>query len=227
MNKLWYLSQISMFDSLPLEDLMEIERMAPMKTIQKHTLIQTPATFREGLYFIKKGKLRLYKINSEGRQFTLGILGEGNVFGEIDTFSLGTKGIYIETMEETLLCSLTKEEFESFLTQRPQLALKLLKVLSERLLEREAMLEQLALGGIRDRVLHLLVKLADQFGVEKADGFSKIDLVLSHQELANMIGASRESVTVVLNELVKQDLIRTGRMSIQIRLDEAKKELSQ
>lgn len=224
MNKLWYLSQISMFETLPMEDLMEIERMAPMSNLKKNILIQTPETFREGLYFLKEGKLRLYKVNPEGKQFTLGILGKGNVFGEIDSFSLGTKDIFIETMENTLLCSLGKEQFEQFLLSRPQLAMKFLKVLSERLKERDAMLEKLALGDIRDRVLHLLVKLSEQFGVEE-EGYHKIDLPLSHQELANMIGATRESVTVILNVLSKDEVIRSGRMSIHVKIDKAKEYL--
>jgi CRP-like cAMP-binding protein len=220
MNKIWYLSQISIFDTLPMEDLMEIERMAPMSTIKKKTLIQSPETFCEGLFFLKEGKLRLYKFSPEGKQFTLGILGQGNVFGEIDSFSLGTRDIFIETMEETLLCSLTKEEFERFLVDRPQLALKLLKLLSERLKERDALLEQLALGDIRDRVLHLLLKLSDQFGKKEGE-YDKIDLPITHQELANMIGSTRESITIVLNELAEEDIIRTGRMSIHIHRERA------
>lgn len=221
MNKIGYLSQISLFDTLPMEDLMEIDRMAPMSKLKKNTLIQTPENFREGLYFVKEGKLRLYKFNPEGKQFTLGILGKGNVFGEIDSFSFGTKDIFIEAIEDTLLCSMGKEQFEMFLTSRPQLAMKLLKVLSERLKERDAMLEQLALGGIRDRVLHLLIKLSEQFGIREGE-YYKIDLPLTHQELANMIGATRETVTVVLKELAKEDMIRTGRMSIHVNVKQAK-----
>jgi CRP-like cAMP-binding protein len=220
MNKLGYLSQISMLEALPKEDLMKIDEMAPMSTLKKNTLIQTPDTFREGLFFIKEGKLRLFKVNADGKQFTLGILGKGNVFGEIDSFSLGTRDIFIETLEETLLCSLGKEQFEKFLADRPQLALKLLKILSERLKERDEMLEQLALGDVRERVLHLLIKLSGQFGVKDGD-YHKIDLPLTHQELANMIGATRESVSVVLREFAKDDIIRTGRMSIHIKLEKA------
>lgn len=225
MNKLSYLSQISMFDALPMEDLMEIDRMSPMSTLRKNTVIQTPETFREGLYILKQGKLRLYKLNADGKQFTIGILGSGNVFGEVDSFSMGTKDIYIETIEDTILCAMGKEQFEEFLTSRPQLIMKMLKVLSEKLQERDAMLEQLALGRVGDRLLHLLLKLADQFGIE--DGlFHKIDLPLTHQELANMVGATRESVTVVLNELAKEDILKTGRMSIHINKSKAKQFLA-
>jgi CRP-like cAMP-binding protein len=95
-----------------------------------------------------------------------------------------------------------------------------LKILSERLKERDEMLEQLALGDVRERVLHLLIKLSGQFGVKDGD-YHKIDLPLTHQELANMIGATRESVSVVLREFAKDDIIRTGRMSIHIKLEKA------
>lgn len=225
MNKLSYLAQISLLETLPMEDLMQIDQMAPMSRIKKSTTIQTPETFREGLYFIKEGKLILYKINPEGKQFTVGILGKGNVFGEIDSFSLGTRDIFIESLEDTLLCSISKEQFEQFLAQRPQLMLKVLSVLSERLHDRDAMLEKLALGCVRDRLLHLLVKLSSQFGTNEGE-FQKIDLPLTHQELANMIGATRESVTVVLNELSRENVVRTARKSIYVQPEKAKEQLN-
>jgi CRP-like cAMP-binding protein len=222
MNKLTYLSQITIFNTLPMEDIMEIDRMAPMSSIKKNTIIQSPNTYREGLFFLKEGKIKLYKMNTEGKQFVVGILGKGNVFGEIDSISMGTKDVYMETMDNTILCSVGKETFEDFLLKRPHLILKLVKELSNRLKERDELLEQLALATVRDRVLHLLLKLCEQFGIEEED-FYKIDLLLSHQELANMVGATRESVTLVLNELSKNEVVKTGRMSIQINRESARK----
>lgn len=220
MNKLWYLSQISLLDALPMEDLMEIDKMAPMTKLKKGELIQTPDSFREGLYFLKQGKLKLYKINPEGKQFIVSILGTGNVFGEIDSFSLGTRDTFIETVEETMLCSLGKQFFEQFLIERPHLAVKMMKELSALLQERDAMLAQMALGDVRKKVLHLLVKLGQKFGVP--DGVHhKIDMPLTHQEIGNMIGSTRETVTVALNELAKEDVIKTGRMSVHIDLTRA------
>ncbi|MEK3884883.1 Crp/Fnr family transcriptional regulator [Paenibacillus sp. PL2-23] len=224
MNKLWYLSQISLLDALPMEDLMEIDRMAPMTRIGKGELIQTPDTFREGLYFLKTGKLKLYKVNSAGKQFIVSILGTGNVFGEIDSFSLGTRDTFIETMEETILCSLDKEMFEQFLMERPQLAVKMMKELSALLQERDAQLAQMALGDVRKKALHLLVKLGQKFGMEE-DGFHRIDMALSHQEIASMIGSTRETVTIALNELARQHLIKTGRMTIHVDLKRGMEQL--
>ncbi len=216
MNKLWYLSQIKIFEALEEKDLIEMGRISHMSSISKNTLIQTPQTFREGLYLLKKGKLRLYKTNMDGKQFTLGILGAGNVFGETDSFSLGTSDVYIETLENTIICSLTKTEFEQFLVKRPEVSLKLLQVMSERLKEQNAMLEKLALSDVKERVTYLLTKFSEQFGIVQGD-YSIIDLPLTHQELANMIGATRESVTNTLNILVKEGVIKTERKSISLR----------
>jgi CRP-like cAMP-binding protein len=218
MNKLWYLSQISLFDALSMEELQEIERMTPMTKIGRGELIQSPDTFREGLYLLKEGKLKLYKISPDGKQFIVSILGSGNVFGEIDSFSLGTRDTFIETMDNTILCSLGKEQFEQFLIERPHLTVRIMKELSRLLKERDDMLAQLALGNVRDRTLHLLKTLAEKFGIEEGV-YHKIDMPLSHQEIANMIGSTRETVTMVLNDLSKLGIIKTGRMSIHVNLN--------
>lgn len=117
--------------------------------------------------------------------------------------SLGIRGLYIETLEETLLCSVLKTHFEKFLLKRSQLALRFLKEISEKLQEITELFEELALGNVRDRILYLLLKLSDQFGIAE-ESFKRIDFPLTHQEIANMIGATRESVKNSLNELVKE-----------------------
>jgi CRP-like cAMP-binding protein len=219
MNKLFYLSQISLFEALSIEELEEIAVMTPMTTIERNTIIQTPDTFREGLYMLKEGKLKLYKINPDGKKFIVSILGSGNVFGETDSFSLGTKDSFIETMNETILCTLGKEQFEKFLAERPHLAVKIMKELSSMLKDRDAMLSQLALNTVRDRILHLLKTLALKFGIPKGD-HHLIDIPLSHEEIANMIGSTRETVSTVLKELSAEKIIKTGRMVIYVNLDE-------
>ncbi|MDD9269693.1 Crp/Fnr family transcriptional regulator [Paenibacillus sp. GCM10023248] len=218
MNKLWYLSQISIFEEMSREEMREIDQLDTIhhfNWITKNTLVQTPESTREGLYFVKEGKLRLYKLNDSGKQFTLGILTRGNIFGELNSFSFGTRRVYIETMESSLLCTMSEPQFERLMINRPQLAFKFLTALSDRLKEREDQLEQLALHGLRERVLHLLYTLSVKFGVIQ-DGYALIDLPLSHQEIANMLGASREAVSGVMSELAKEGVVKTSRMSIQL-----------
>lgn len=218
MNKLWYLSQISIFEEMSQEEMREIDQLDTFQHfnwITKNTLVQTPESTLEGLYFVKEGKLRLYKLNDNGKQFTLGILTRGNIFGELNSFSFGTRQVYIETMESSLICTMSESQFERLMINRPQLALKFLKALSDRLKEREEQLEFLALHGLRKRVIHLLSTLSGKFGVIQ-DGYALIDLSLSHQEIANMLGASREAVSGVMSELAKEGVVKTSRLSVQL-----------
>ncbi len=199
-----------------MEDLIEMEQLTLITTFPKNTFIQTPETFSEGLYFVKKGKLRLYKVNAQGKQFTSDILNEGNVFGEMDIISFGTRENYIETIEESHICLMNKERFENFLIQRPQFMMTLLKVLSNRIIGMSQLTQNLALGKLHDKVLYALIKLSDQFGLTGDNEYYKIDFPLSHQEIANLVGATREAVTVVLQELVKEEVIKTGFKTIYI-----------
>ncbi|MDE3840412.1 cAMP-binding protein [Bacillus methanolicus] len=223
-DKLWYLSQIKLFDKVSPEDMEEINKGTHHAKIRKHTIIQTPDMVREGLFFVKEGALRLYIVNSEGKQFTVGILGKGSTFGEIDSVSLGTHGVYIETIEDTLLCSIGSEQFEKFISTRPYIMKRIMRILSDQLKEKNDMLEKMALGTVKEKLLFLLLNLSEEFGVLE-DGYHRIDLPLTHQEIGNMIGATRESVTSTINELVKEDIVRTGRKIISIHRELAKGQL--
>lgn len=216
MDNIQYLSQFNLLNSLSREDLIEMEQLTLITTFPKDTFIQTPETFSEGLYFVKKGKLRLYKVNAQGKQFTSDILNEGNVFGEMDIISFGTRENYIETIEESHICLMNKERFENFLIQRPQFMMTLLKVLSNRIIGMSQLTQNLALGKLHDKVLYALIKLSNQFGLTGDNEYYKIDFPLSHQEIAHLVGATREAVTVVLQELVKEEVIKTGFKTIYI-----------
>lgn len=92
----------------------------------------------------------------------------------------------------------------------------LLKVLSDRIISMNHLTQNLALGNLHDKILHALFQLYDQFGLESDDEYHRIDFPLSHQEIANLVGATREAVTVALHELVKEGVIKTGFKTISI-----------
>lgn len=216
MDKIQYLSQFNLLHSLSMEDLIEMDQLTSITTFPKNMFIQTPDTFTEGLYFVKKGKVRLYKLNAEGKQFTSDIINEGNVFGEMDIISFGTREHFIETIDESHICLIDSKRFEEFICHRPRFMMSLLKVLSNRINSMSLLTQNLAIGNLHDKILCVLMKLSDQLGVKSDDNYYKIGVPLSHQEIANLIGASREAVTVALQELVKEEMIKTGFRTIHI-----------
>ncbi|ANE48184.1 hypothetical protein SY83_19925 [Paenibacillus swuensis] len=225
-NKNWALSQHSMFKDLSEKDLNELDQIALFnhyEMIPINTVIQTPGSAKEGLFFLKQGKIRLYKISPEGKQYTIGILGNGSMYGSLNMLSFNTDNLYMETMIDTFICGVKKEPFEQFLIQRPELGMKFLKELSARIKERDEMLEALALGSLQDRILYLLLKLAVKYGIPKEEGFVLIDIHITHQDVANMVAATREAVTIVLKRMINLGLIRTGRKEIMIHLEQVEK----
>lgn len=207
MNKLFLLSQISLFDELSMEDLQIIDKLSQMKPVKKGTLILSPNSPIEALFFLKKGQVRLFRMNQNGKQFTVDILVDGNVFGETSSLSLTDDQIYAEAMTDAYLCVLDKSEFEHFVEKNPKIALKFIAILSTRLKEIYSLSEKIALEDVKYRVLHLLLQLSEKTGKRKNE-WQTIDMKLTHQDIANMIGSTRETTSTVMSQLKREGFIK-------------------
>ncbi|QHE50792.1 Crp/Fnr family transcriptional regulator [Pontibacillus sp. HMF3514] len=209
MDKLLMLSQISLFDELPKEELMVIDEMSEMKPLKKGTTILSPENPIQALFLLKQGQVRLYRMNSEGRQFTVDILVDGNIFGETSTVSLTDDQIYAEAMVDTYVCILSHEDFEHFIEKNPKIALKLIDILSTRLKEVYSISEKIALSDVKNRLLYLLLMLSEKTGRRK-NHWQTIEMRLTHQDLANMIGSTRETTSAIISQLKKEGYIKKG-----------------
>ncbi|MBO7744453.1 Crp/Fnr family transcriptional regulator [Paenibacillus sp. MWE-103] len=222
------LSRIKIFESLPAEVIHELEQISnesSIITLPKNSIIQTPGSERKGLFFVMTGKLRFYKTNPAGKQYTVCILSEGGVFGESESFSLATDGTYVETMEESLIYSIPAEQIEPLLSKHPELTLRFLSEMSKRLKIQDELVEKMVFRDLRGKVLYFLNRLSIKFGVEE-NGYRKIDIPLTHQELANMIGATREAVSLTLQELTNEGILITSRKMVMIHIQKLTEELS-
>ncbi|KPB03249.1 Crp/Fnr family transcriptional regulator [Bacillus sp. CHD6a] len=206
-DKLFLLSQISLLDELPIDDLKVIDEMSQMKPVKKGTIILSPEKQMEALFLLKKGQVRLYRLNSKGKQFTVDILVDGNIFGETSTMSLTDDQVYAEAMTDTYLCILGKEEFEEFIENNPKIALKFINILSARLKEVYSLSEKIALGDVKYRILYLLLKLSEKTGKRKKE-WQTIEMRVTHQDMANMIGSTRETTSAVISQLKKEGIVK-------------------
>ncbi|WP_241970760.1 Crp/Fnr family transcriptional regulator [Brevibacillus sp. Leaf182] len=191
------------------------EGMGEQIVLAKKTVFQTPADTRMGIFFIQKGLLRFSRLNEDGKSFTVGLLGPGAVFGEIEEMVLGSRAVYIEAMQKTTLTHWSATRMVEMLQACPPDLKEMMFQLSKRLAEQEERMEKLALESVRDRVLHLLVQLCQRFG-KVEEPFWKLTVSLSHQEIANMVGATRETVSLALASLVDEGMVLVSRMSIAV-----------
>jgi CRP-like cAMP-binding protein len=163
-DKSAYLNQIDLFRQLSPEELQAVDRLAALQEVPRGSLLLEPTRFEPVLYLLKRGYVRLYRVSPEGRQLTVSLLGPGNVFGELEGLSTGTRHSFAEAVTDVVVCTLRDADLERLMRTYPEVAVRMVRVLSTRLRELEDLLERLALASVRTRLLHLLVKLAERFG---------------------------------------------------------------
>lgn len=160
-----------------------------------------------GLHVLIGGRMKTLRFSSEGRVIILEILDAGDVFGE--TSFVGDDGLtpaYAEAIEDAEIESVPRFVVERTLASRPALALGFARLMGARRGRLEQRLEDYTFERVPARLVRLLLELADRFGVPAARG-TVLDISLSQQDLANMIGASREIVSLTLSELKRREAI--------------------
>ncbi len=224
-DKLGYLSHIDLLQELSPDDLQTIDALVPVLSYSAGTTLYEPGSRLNRLYFLKRGRVRLYQLSPDGKQLTLALLKDGNIFGETDTFATGAGTCWAETLTDTLVCTMTTADLTQFMIERPQVALRMIEILSRELTKAQELAATLVLRDVRTRVLYLLIRLASEYGNGKAGEYTDLGFRLTHQDLANMIGATRESVSMALADLARQHVVRTSRGRIAIRCEEANRML--
>lgn len=202
-----YLSRVDLFKGLSEDELQQLNHTTPLEARPRGTVIASPYTDKV-LYIIKSGSVRLYKITEDGKELTLDILGTGHLFGEITSFRSGVP-LFAVTMEDSVICEMDSGQFRKVITEKPELALKYIEIVTARLQETEDMLEYMAYGSVRKRLLFLFNKLVTKFPAPRSDGgWIPLPVEMTHQELASMTGSIRETVTPILNQLADEGILR-------------------
>ncbi len=206
-SKLWYLNQSRLFSELTPHEMQEIDRMTVMKEMLKLKPIYMPGDQADTIYLVKRGKVRISRISHEGDDFTLALLGPGDFFGELALLDDEARSDYAEAMEDTLLCLISKNDFETMLATKPKLHLKVTKLIGWRLRTFENRVENLIFKSIPERLQTLFEQLAEEFGVVHPEG-TLIDFKLSHEEMGKLVNASRQTISENITRLKHGTKIR-------------------
>lgn len=203
-----YLSETDIFRDLTAEDMDWISQVTTMITAKRGRTIYSQAEPGEVLFVLKKGRVQVYRLTPEGRKLTLATLGPGTIFGEMSLIGQHMYSTYAEAVDDVTLCVMSRADLERVLISKPHVALRLLEVLGARMQEMESRLEGIAYRGVPARLARLLLDLAGDTGPSIA-GFG-------HLQLAEMIGATRETVTKTLDEFREAGWVELGRRQVTI-----------
>lgn len=202
------LQESDLFRGLGPDDMRDVERITRMRTCRCGETVFAPDDADETLFIIKTGSVRLYRLTRDGRRLITATLGAGAIFGEMALAGEAMRSTFAEAASESTVCVMSRADLEALMLAKPMVALRLAQILSCRLAEAEQRLEHVTFETIETRLARLLLLLADDCGSEVGG--------VSHQNLADMIGTHRETVTRVLHTLSSDGIIEVGRLSIRI-----------
>ena len=132
-EKLRLLSMVDILEPLSREEIKELSLRVPDTYIERGQIFYTPQERSEALFMLKKGRVRIYRVSPEGREFTLTVVSAGTVFGEMSLTAQRLENAYAEAMEPSVICAMKRHDLEWLVKEKPQVGLKVMSVLSERL----------------------------------------------------------------------------------------------
>ena len=159
------------------------------------------------LYIVERGSVRIYVPSSQGSDLILAVMGAGDFFGDLSLLDGRPRSASAAATTETMLLALERADFIAMITSRPQAAMAVLEAVARRLRETDEMASDLAFLDVAGRLAKKLLELAAAHGVQRASSGVLIDLPVTQEELANMIGVTRESVNRNLSDFKKMGLI--------------------
>jgi CRP/FNR family cyclic AMP-dependent transcriptional regulator len=210
-----FLKNVVLFADLPAANMEKVAKLVTQKDYPKYQIIFEEGEAGDILYIIKSGLVKISKEASDGRVKTLALLKAGDFFGEMSVLSEEGRSANAETLSDAELLLMNRNDFSNLLDKNPSVSLHIIRTLIERLFAADRQIKNLALGNSRAKIADILLLLSQDFGDKSEDG-TKVNVRLTHQELADLAGLARETTTKLLNEFVKDEAILLKDREIEI-----------
>lgn len=211
-----FLQSVRFFQNLSEDEIKPIFDVAQLRQVEAKTVVFQQGGPADTFYVVMDGRLRMTQTSYNGQQILLRFVEAGNQLG---CFALAEGSVYpgsAETVKDSLLFAWPRQTILPFLTQYPQLMLNVQSQLLQIIQNLQDDYLFLATERVEYRLAHVLLRLADRVGQEQSEGIL-LDLTLSRQDIAEMIGATLHTVSRILSQWHKDGLIQSGRERIVIR----------
>ena len=208
------LSKVDLFESLSKEEIRELLRQNSEVRLEEGETFYAPWEQGGKLFILKKGRMRLYR--SEGaREFTLEVVDAGTVFGEMAFAPQRLRESYSRAMEPSVVFAMERAAVERLIEEKPQVGIRMISLLSERLHYYETRMEDVTLKEVPARLASLILFLVESEGVQ-IPGEIRVPTRYSHEHLGTMIGANREAVTRAFGRLQDEGAVQLRRRLIYV-----------
>jgi CRP/FNR family cyclic AMP-dependent transcriptional regulator len=177
------------------------------RSVRRGHVIFSEGDEGDRLFVVLEGKVKIWRAAADGRENLLAVMGSGDMFGELSLFDPGPRTSSVSAVTDSLLASLDHDDLRPLLLEQPGVASQLLQALAQRLRRTNESLADLVFTDVPGRVAKALLDLAEKFGREESDG-TRVQHDLTQEELAQLVGASRETVNKALSEFASRGWLR-------------------
>ncbi len=205
---LWYLRKIPLLADVSAETIQRLVKAVELREIRRRQVVYLPGDPGDAVYFVNGGRLKVSKVTRDGKELTLAYRLPGEIFGELSLIEGGPREEMAEAMENALISVVDRALFDSILQKEGLIASRLVKVVAQRRREVENKIEQLIFKDVNAKLAELLLRLGDEYGIEDSRG-TLVSLKITHQEMANLIGSTRETVSLTLSQFKRRGFIST------------------
>ena len=200
------LKSLPLFGELDDNELVEIWNHVQTRSYKKANIILFEEDPGDSLFIIKEGKVKITRLSEEGKEVILSILGEGEFFGEMSLLDGEARSANVIALADSEVFVLKREEFLNILKDNHQIAISLLEELAYRIRKSDQQIEYLSLADAENRVALTLLRIAEESGTFKM-GQVTIEELPMQQDMANMSGTSRETISRMLSEFTDKEYI--------------------
>ncbi|HET7658624.1 MAG TPA: Crp/Fnr family transcriptional regulator [Bacillales bacterium] len=209
------LRRIPLFSELNEYELQHICSITTTRVYPKRQYIFMEGEQREAVFFIQSGAVKTFKIDESGHEQVINILDKDEMFPHIGFFETNPYPATAEAIEKTELLIIRIDDFDNLLTQHPVIALKVMKIMGQKILMLQQRIQELISQDVEHRLVRVLIRLARESGRKEGNGVH-IHMPITNQDLANMVGSTRETVNRLLNSYKKANLLEATRQGISI-----------
>lgn len=212
-----FFKQFPIFRDLTADELEEVAQIASQKDYPRGGTIFIEGEKRTAVYFILSGLVKVFKVSSEGQEQVISFLQTEEMFPHVGFFDDTDYPATATAVTNVQLLRIPIEAFDQLLLRNPKIAIKVMKVMGEKLLELQQRIQSITSQDVFTRIIGALVKFSRELGKVQADGKTiKINMPMTNTDLANLIGVTRESVNRALNRLKKEGIIEHSRKEILV-----------
>jgi CRP/FNR family transcriptional regulator, cyclic AMP receptor protein len=217
-DRTWRLAELELFADLTEGEIAAIAATAPMRATRRGEILYGAGRAFEVLFILKSGRVRLYRVTPDGRTLTMAIVTPGQLFGQMAVLGQHLGDDVAEVLDPGVVCVMSRSDVNRLLLADPRIAARIAGLLAGRVADLERRLADTVLKPVPARICAALLRLTDS---------DRSPVRLTHQQIADLVGTSRETTTKVLGELQDAGVVQVRRGRVVVRDAGRLRDLSQ